>query len=59
MKQLTEKELKYIIIILRIHKESYQDFLRGFGDKSKIDIFLEDLIKKLESESQKDTGKIN
>ena len=47
MKKLTDKEIKYIITILKIHKESYQDFLRGFGEKQKIDIFLEDLIKKL------------
>jgi len=48
--ELSEKEYNYIITILKIHKESYNDFLRGFGDKNKIDIFLEDLIEKLKKQ---------
>ena len=48
MKKLKEKELEYILAILKIHKESQNDFLRGFGEKNENDIFLEDLIKKLE-----------
>lgn len=51
--KITEKERNYIITILKIHKESYNDLLRGFGDKNEIDIFLENLIDKLEDENNR------
>ena len=46
--ELTQKELDYILTILKIHKKSYNEFLRGFGKANETDIFLDDLISKLE-----------
>ena len=48
MNKLTPRELKFILTVLKIHKESYADFLRGFGERTELDFFLDDLIKKLE-----------
>lgn len=45
--KLKEKEWKFIIIALKTMKETF-NFIRGFGKKSKGEIFCDKLINKIE-----------
>lgn len=47
--KITTKEYKYILIILKVHKESCIDFMKGFkSEETEEEIFINNLIKKLE-----------
>ena len=50
--KLTEQELNYIFLVLKVHKEGCVDFLGGFHpEKSEEHIFISKLIKKIDEKN--------